>query len=695
VDDYLVDQEVLDSTGLRVPMDSIGWNYLETGQYAGHPSPYSIYWDAHPDFLSSCRCWGPDEIVKWYGTGLPVGTECFNIQYTYKDTRFELGDMNCDAGDVGCYKLLRQWTILDWCTGEIAGHNQVIKVTDDEGPEITYPSQVTVGMDVWSCEGTWDVPAPWIEDNCSNDTRYEVEVLTGDVFVKADGQWRVTGLEPGAHTAYITAFDCCGNSTTIEVALNVVDDVPPVAVCESHTIVSIPGGQDPSQAYAKIFAESFDDGSHDNCNPVWFKVVRMVKGECNELNGDDDPVLGGYQEYPDDYVQFCCEDVGQTIMVRFLVFDVDPGAGPVNENLLRPNRPFFGHYTECMVEVEVQDKVQPTVVAPPTVVVSCDFWFDFNALSDPNDATFGRVVTNLADRGKVKTTDIVCPEWCEPNFKFNYFPPAGLEEKCALYDPVHPEFTYEHLWGFDGYALSSCGVTPTIIVNDQRECGQGRITRTISVPGGNGPVTATQTIFFVDCNPYFIEDENCFNFNDEDGVIWPCDAELRECNATTTPDVTGRPEILNDDNCSLVAVKYEDWVFDVVPNACFKIIRKWTVLDWCQYDPSINLTTGRWEYEQIILVNDATKPVLAGCADVTFCDEAAEFDDVLGTCVGYAELALDSVTDCTPYDELVFEYKIDAYNDGSFDYVSSEYNQVVDNNPFADDETNARDASGR
>src|SRR5690606_3888771 len=199
----------------------------------------------------------------------------------------------------------------------------------------------------------------------------------------------------------------------------------------------------------------------------------------------------------------------------------------------------------------------------------------------------------------------------------------------------------------------------------------------------------------VDCNPYFIEDENCFNFNDEDGVIWPCDAELRECNATTTPDITGRPEILNDDNCSLVAVKYEDWVFDVVPNACFKIIRKCTVLDWCQYDPSINLTTGRWEYEQIILVNDATKPVLAGCADVTFCDEAAEFDDVLGTCVGYAELALDSVTDCTPYEDLIFEYKIDAYNDGTFDYISSEYTQVVDNNPFADDETNARDASGR
>jgi len=695
VDAYLIDSAELLNSGRRLPMDSLGWNYLESGKYAGHPSPYSIYWPAHPQYVNGCRCWGPNEVVQWYGTGLPVGTDCFNIQYTYKDSRFEVADMNCDAGDVGCYKLLREWTILDWCTGEIAGHRQIIKVTDPVGPEITYPDQVTVGMDVWSCEGTWDVPVPWITDNCSNDTRYEVEVLTGEVQVKANGQWRVTGLAPGEHTAYISAFDCCGNMTTKEVRLIVRDDVPPVAVCESHTIVSIPGGQDPSVAYTEIFAESFDDGSYDNCNPVWFKVVRMTKNECNGINGDDDPVAAGYQEYPDDYVKFCCADVGNTIMVRFLVFDIDPGAGPVRESLLRPGQVYFGHYTECMVEVQVQDKAQPTVVAPPTIVVSCDFWFDVNKLSDPNDPTFGRIVTNLADRGKVKTTDIVCPEWCVPNPKFNYNPPLGIEDKCALYDPVHPEFTYEHLWGFDGYALSSCGTTPTIIVSDLRECGQGRITRTIVVPGANGAVSASQTIWFVDCNPYYINDENCFNQDPDDGVIWPCDVDLRECEASTGPDETGRPVIENDDNCSLVAVKYEDWVFDVVPNACFKIIRKWTVLDWCQYDPRVNLFTGRWEYEQIILVNDATKPVLEGCADVTFCDEDARFNNTIGACVGYAELVLDSVIDCTPYDDLVFEYKIDAFNDGTYDFVSSEYPNRVDNNPFADEEENSRNASGR
>ena len=316
VDDYLDTKggDTLDD----LPLDSLGWNYIESGRYAGHPSPYSIYYDAHPQFFTRCACWGPEELVMWFGTGFPQGAEsCFNIQFAYEDTRIELSDPDCDAGEVGCYKLLRQWTIIDWCTGEIEGHNQIIKIMDKEGPEIIYPDEVEVGMDVWSCEGTWDVPAPWITDNCSNDTRYEVEVLTGNVSYNGS-QWRVSNLAPGEHTAYITAYDCCGNATTHEITLDVVDNVPPVCVADAHTILSLSGVGSTNQngGFSKIFAESFDDGSFDNCGPVWFKAVRMVIGECDEINGDDDPIRAGYQEYPDDYVKFCCDDVGTTVMVQ-------------------------------------------------------------------------------------------------------------------------------------------------------------------------------------------------------------------------------------------------------------------------------------------------------------------------------------------------------------------------------------------
>ncbi|MBK8154254.1 MAG: hypothetical protein IPK61_15325 [Saprospiraceae bacterium] len=89
------------------------------------------------------------------------------------------------------------------------------------------------------------------------------------------------------------------------------------------------------------------------------------------------------------------------------VFDVDPGAGPIHPNRMGrsgPNLQFvgdlFGHYSDCMVEVDVQDKVVPTLVPPPNIVVSCWFWYDFEKLRDPLDPTFGRIVTDLSVRRK-------------------------------------------------------------------------------------------------------------------------------------------------------------------------------------------------------------------------------------------------------------------------------------------------------
>ena len=58
------------------------------------------------------------------------------------------------------------------------------------------------------------------------------------------------------------------------------------------------------------------------------------------------------------------------------------------------------------------------------------------------------------------------------------------------------------MWGFDGYALSSCEVKNiNIVIKDLRINGLGEIQRLISVNGPNGSITnATQTIWVVDCD---------------------------------------------------------------------------------------------------------------------------------------------------------------------------------------------------
>jgi hypothetical protein len=107
-----------------------------------------------------------------------------------------------------------------------------------------------------------------------------------------------------------------------------------------------------------------------------------------------------------------------------------------------------------------------------------------------------------------------------------------------------------------------------------------------------------QRIWVVDYDRYNILDETCNNEYPGDGVIWPCDVFF-----TSYPDDigdTGEPVILNDEG-SDIQVSHKDTRFDNVEDVCFKILREWQVLDWCQYDPITG--DGLWKYTQIIKVS--------------------------------------------------------------------------------------------
>jgi hypothetical protein len=212
------------------------------------------------------------------------------------------------------------------------------------------------------------------------------------------------------------------------------------------------------------------------------------------LNGDDHPgaAAPGNQVYFDDFTKFCCADVGTTVMVVLRVTDKNPGSGPIHPNTWTNISLQEGHFNDCMVEVEIQDKQPPVIVAPPDMVVSCWFWFDPSeaALEDPNNATFGKLVTDLTARRKVTTKDIVCHRYCEKNIHDYPGGTAGLpinsreayDIACdfyyGLFDTAHWDRKYELVWGQDGYALSTCAVAPEIDARNNIHCGQGSITRT-------------------------------------------------------------------------------------------------------------------------------------------------------------------------------------------------------------------------
>jgi hypothetical protein len=696
-----------DLAGIRRPK-TLGWNCLDTGKYKGHPSPFPIYYPAHPEWKSgNTVCWGPDQVVKWLGTGVPNKGQCINLSLNYVDQKIDLAKPNCDAGIVGCFKILRQWTVMDWCTSQVGGHNQIIKVVDKKAPSVIFPDSVLVNIQDWTCSGKYEVPQPWITDNCSNDLHYSVTVESGLVLGNDIAGYLITDIKPGIWNAYIVAEDCCGNVTRKRFVINAQDNTPPSPICNKLTAVSIIMNPNSGESYAQVMAKDLDQSSFDNCSPhVFFKVIRMeqLRGtthgsainqadnglNCAAVNGDDHPSPGN-QIFFDDYARFCCNDIGKTIRVVVRVFDREVPEGPVNPGLMGNNGIYAGRFNDCMVDIEVQEKTLPVVQAPPDIVVSCSFWFDIAKLSNPNDETFGRVVTQVSQRKKVITKDVVCHKYCVAN-PISGYPgyiqgaspsnPPAWNKACdfyrVLFDTAHENRIYDLTWGFDGTVLGACGTNFTILVNDNRDCGQGSITRTITATGPNGiTVRASQLIWVVDCDPFYINRADPCDPNDD--ITWPgiCNGQaitLQGCGADISPDNPrlGRPVIENnsDDLCSLISVEYFDEIFTIEPDACFKVVRKWVVIDWCQYDPNRSATIGRWEYLQVIKVNDVSKPSIH--INIGACVPAIK-NPANNICHAYIEMNADATDNCSPANLLLYEYKIDLYNDGKGAYSGFDY----------------------
>ncbi|HEX5625634.1 MAG TPA: hypothetical protein VFX48_06450, partial [Saprospiraceae bacterium] len=280
------------------------------------------------------------------------------------------------------FKVIRKWTYIDWCrpSGEnIYYHFQIIKVVDEKGPVIACPAPVTVSTDVWTCTGTVILPPPTVLEECSNVTfqaAYKPFVQGGsngwegtstDLVTRlGNGLFSISGLPLGKVWVVFRATDECGNITDCATLVTIADLVPPVAVCDQKTVVTLT-----IDGTAKIFAETFDDRSHDNCGIDRFEVRRMDLGfPCDTLSG---------RQYAP-FVYFCCEDLGKTLMVNMRVWDI------------------HGNSNTCMVEVEVQDKLAPVIVCPPDITISCEY--DFTDLN-----VFGTVRTNYADRKPITISD--------------------------------------------------------------------------------------------------------------------------------------------------------------------------------------------------------------------------------------------------------------------------------------------------
>ena len=314
-------------------------------------------------------------------TGWPDGYNevCGTVEVFYADDVYVLA---CGK------KILRTWTVIDDCTGEIVKHIQIIRITDKTAPTFCPPEAIIARTKAYICEADIEVPAiHCLKDVCDAFPRWWVTtdagVLFGDKnlngFVDANETWFIMGATIGDYKLCYHAIDNCGNAAKPYcVRVTVIDGVPPIPVCEQFKQVSLT-----AYGHAKVKAEDYDSGSFDNCaDPVYFKVLRVnadfkYDGGCKDLNFDHPVEVAANTAWFDDEVYFCCEDIGKEVMVTLRVFDVPVPAGPVKPSDMEQGGRYYGHFNDCWNMTLIECKIPP-VLSCPTIDVTCEESLDPN-----------------------------------------------------------------------------------------------------------------------------------------------------------------------------------------------------------------------------------------------------------------------------------------------------------------------------
>ncbi|MBI1225124.1 MAG: T9SS type A sorting domain-containing protein [Bacteroidetes bacterium] len=400
------------------------------------------------------------------------------------------------------FKVVRTWTVLNWCTGlvvtvGVGGEDniQVVKVMDNKPPVVTRdPFTVSAnvpGQHPQPCKSVGFLPPPTVSDNCNGTWTIKINTPIGEaVYLGGNpangGTIPAPGLPLGPHIITYQVTDACGNVTSLNVPITVVDDIAPAVICLSYTDVNLTTG-----GSATVMASAFNSATYDNCCLDHFEVRRMVDN-CDDNH--DDTVFGPS-------VVFCCSDVGNgPVMVVFRAFDC------------------FGNYNDCMVEVTVNDKLNPTLVScPPNQRITCNWYAD-------------NLETQLASQNN--------------------------QQQCATLANFFGEPTY----------YDNCGVTITCNNSiDLNQCLEGAIIRSFTAKDASNnttPQACKQTIFVDHVSDWAVE--------------FPANVTV-EC-GTTVPDF-GEPKIFYE-NCELIAISHDDNVY-AVNDACYKIVRDWTIINWC------------------------------------------------------------------------------------------------------------------
>lgn len=522
--------------------------------------------------------------------GSPLTDAICNIMVSKSDLELPVCNQECSNS----VKLVREWTILDWCGNQTLEFTQIIKAVDSEAP-IVEARDTSYSTNPWLCEGSFFLPVPTtLEDNCTDYVSYSVTGPFGVnvTYSAANNLYYATEVPKGEHTFTYVATDCCGNIGTHDITVTVSDQVAPVAVAKEYIVVTLTNG-----GVAKVFAPSLDNGSHDGCTDVHLEIRRDsdncgVNGNTT-FNNDGHPHDSNTDPDYGEFVMFCCEDVAGGNINR----DGEDGYHKVwlrvwdDADMNQEFGTAGDNYNETWTFVKVEDKLAPTIICPPTANITCEDNADDLSLT-------------------------------------------GTAIASAVCDGIEVDYNDD---------------------TSNLDCGSGYIIRNWYIVG-NPSVTCPQQI-----NVQGIYYNGDINF-----------PQSYTTNCIALEDNGDIPSWSGNIGCSSLGYSIDSDTFTVEQDACLKILNRWTVIDWCVYDPNSSSGIGMWTETQIIKVIDDEEPEIS-CEDSMYpVDENCEYHNPT-----FSASAMD-IGDC-PSPWLKWRIFVDLYGDGYVDYEFSTYLSPSDN----------------
>ncbi len=188
----------------------------------------------------------------------------------------------------------------------------------------------------------------------------------------------------------------------------------------------------------------------------------------------------------------------------------------------------------------------------------------------------------------------------------------------------------------------NCGIRDTVYAVSIKidNCKLGTVTRSWTVTDNGGRADSCKQVI----STYLISD---FTVDFPDDVVVDCfeaikSIDQQKAEMLTNP-TTADGNILNN-GCSVMAVNIKDDTLTAVPGACYKILRKICVIDWCKYNPNNDAvdyntenygapvcgdvhSNAQWATQNIAAWQNLTRPSCTNASERRFRDA----DDLAGT----------------------------------------------------------------